>query len=188
VGLAILPARTTESDPPLRRLPQHSRADWVSPIFGPVMRFTDPKGLVPWNQQFPETACVHEWSALLRSNWLMCKSQSGHRLSALDAGLLVDFAAHRFGHKGRVGLEHVSRYRVRWCRGSQRLTSAVHFRFRKPSPGRCSTKLPRSGPRTTLFLPGGASAKRTLAQHPKAGSATSTPVRCSYSLGRLAGR
>ncbi|CDZ96700.1 hypothetical protein [Phaffia rhodozyma] len=62
----------------------HGRQDWVTPITGPVLRLAVPS----WIQsaEFPPTACPHEWSALLRSNWLLKK---------------------RFGDRKRPGLEHI---------------------------------------------------------------------------------
>lgn len=57
---------------------QHSKTDWYSPLLGPVLALVFP-AWVP-SEEYPATACAHEWSAMLRSNWLMGESVTEPRV------------------------------------------------------------------------------------------------------------
>jgi hypothetical protein len=90
---------------------QHSKADYYTPLFGPVLAFTF-EAVIPF-EEFPKTACADEWSAMVRSNWVLGASIAEPARSS-HGGLLItscsSFAkGRRFGDRKRFGLQHISK-------------------------------------------------------------------------------
>ena len=52
-------------------LKKHTTADFVSPLYGPVLRLSSPKSYEIPSFRYPATGCEHEWSSLIRSAWLL---------------------------------------------------------------------------------------------------------------------
>lgn len=105
----------------LLTLQPHTTADFGTPLLGVNLRLGDPWAYTIPYWETPAVACDHEWSSLLRSNWLL---------------------SLRFGFRQRLPLQHVAKtlsmplmaeMHAIW---PTQFASAAQRRFREQSTGK----------------------------------------------------
>jgi 3-O-alpha-D-mannopyranosyl-alpha-D-mannopyranose xylosylphosphotransferase len=99
----------------------HTTADFGSPLLGPNLRLGDTFGYTIPYWEDPAVGCEHEWSSLLRSNWLLSR---------------------RFGFRSRLPFKHVAKTLSRPLLAEMhaiwptQFASAAQRRFREQATGR----------------------------------------------------